>query len=58
MIWRIVISDRLRGHTYDQIDAWPLDRVLAANDLIDEIARAETDEVERAKQAAKEKIRG
>lgn len=50
-----MISERLRGHTYDQIDAWPLDRVLAANDLIDEIARAEVEHTEKARREAKRK---
>lgn len=43
-----------RGHTYDQIDAWPLDRLLAAKDLIDEVARAQREaaDIARAKAQA------
>jgi hypothetical protein len=48
-----MISDTFRGHTYDQLDAWPLDRLLAAKDLIDEIARATAEEAERIERDAK-----
>jgi hypothetical protein len=50
-----MISDTFRGHTYDQLDAWPLDRLLAAKDLIDEIARATAEEAERIERDAKAK---
>jgi hypothetical protein len=48
-----MISDLFRGHTYDQIDAWPLDRVLAAKDIIDEVARAQRQAIDRAEREAR-----
>jgi hypothetical protein len=49
-----VLADRFRA-SFDEVGAWPLPRVLAANDLIDELARAEreaADEREARRAAA------
>jgi hypothetical protein len=48
LIWRVAIDSRTFG-TFDQIAAWSLDRVIAANDLIDALAQAEHDAREKAR---------